>query len=142
MATAKLIEEEEEKTHRAMTTDIDLWADETEVQNRDPRYYYHLARAHPRRLGYWKRNGYEIVPWDAKEQLVGAIKGDDGGQQLGANILMRTPLENAQRRLKRVKMKQDFREGALDNTLRESLNKLARDVGRGPANKDIYIDKA
>lgn len=106
-----------------------LELDRTAIHNPNPRYAYRLAnRDHKGRVGVLKGLGYEIVPPSSEEQLVTGIE-QDGGQTHGDLVLMRTKVENYERRRADKRARLEMTTGAFIQQAKENMEKAGRDSG-------------
>lgn len=116
--------------------------DRTAIHNPDPRYAYRLAnREQKGRIGVLKGLGYETVPPSDKAQLVVGIE-QDGGQTHGDLVLMRTPVENYERRRARKRALYDMQAGAYIEQAKENIEKIARDGGVARPHTSVTFDES
>jgi hypothetical protein len=117
--------------------------DPTMLKHPDPAKRYKLVNKEPRRMARFEAGGYVKVPHNAKTQLPGRLRTEDGGQTNGDNVLMETPVENFERRLKRISNRQKLMEQANIQETRDNINRIARDEMHSPPHRDAaFIEES
>lgn len=119
-----------------------LELDRTAIHNPNPRYVYRLGNREAKgRIGVLKGSGYEVVPPSAEEKLVVGIE-QDGGQTHGDLVLMRTPVENYEKRRARKRALYEMQTGAYIEQTKENIEKIARDGGVARAHTSVAFDES
>lgn len=113
--------------------------DPTSIRNPDPNFRYKIVYDERRRTRF-ANDGYETVPSDDPTQLPGAKK-IDGGQESAGGLLMRTPMTNYQKRVRRAKNRQKLLEAGHAEQALDEINRIARNELRTQAHRDVAFSE-
>lgn len=113
--------------------------DPTTIKNPEKKYRYKIVYDEGRRTRF-TNDGYEPVPFNDPAQLPGAKK-IEGAQEAAGGLLMRTPMENYEKRVRRAKNRQRLLETGHTEEAKDAINRIARDELRSDAHKDVAFSE-
>lgn len=117
--------------------------DPSALRDADQAYRYRWINKHPSRISRYKSAGYEVVPEnDRVSSVIGDEKGDGGKRLNDDMILMRTPKQNYEARLQRIKQRGELWEKAGREQAIERINRIARDGHLAKEHQDVAFDES
>lgn len=119
---------------------LDDRLDPTAIKNPDPKYRYKIVYDDRRRTRFMN-DGYEVVPSNDPAQLPGSKK-IDGGQEAAGGVLLRTPMENYQKRVRRAKHRQALMETGHTEQAKDEINRISRNELRSDPHREVAFSES